>query len=141
MTSRMTTDGVTAQRDGAWLTVAIVGRVTKPAVDEFARHLREAITAGEPYVVVFDRSAMTAPTADGRTALEAWEDELMPEVARTVTGWADVYDSRRARALQESDRGGADAGYPHRIFDDPAAARSWCRELLASPTSTGTARP
>ncbi|MGL5861422.1 MAG: hypothetical protein ACRCY9_09230 [Phycicoccus sp.] len=121
------------------MTVAIVGRVTRSAVDEFARHLRDAVAEGRPYVVVFDRSAMTAPTADGRTALEAWEDELMPAVARTVVGWADVYDARRATALQASDHGGADAGYPHRIFDDLTAARAWCRELLTTPTPPGAA--
>ncbi|MGL4177058.1 MAG: hypothetical protein ACRCSN_13365 [Dermatophilaceae bacterium] len=115
--------------------------MTKMAVDEFARHLRDAIADDQPYVVVFDRSAMTAPTADGRAALEQWEHELMPEVARTITGWADVYDTRRAETLQQSDRGGADAGYPHRIFDDLAAARSWCRELLARRTSTDPVRP
>jgi hypothetical protein len=139
----MTDDHVVAARDGAWLTVAIVGRVTKPVVDDFADVLRDAVDDGKPYVVLFDRSSMTAPTADGRTALATWEDDLMPAVARTVTGWADVYDARRAATLHAQGHDSTDSAYPHRIFDDVDRARSWLAGLLQSaPTTAGdTARP
>lgn len=146
--------GVTVEREGPWLRVAIVGRVTGEAIAAFEAALERAVARPEPYVVLFDRRAMTGPTKEGREALDRWGESIMPRVAATCAGWADVYDERRAAAFrnaavategtdQEADREGEDEApgpaYPHQLFDDHAAATAWLADLLAQRTAP--ARP
>lgn len=149
--------GVTAVRDGAVLRVAIEGRVTGQAISTFEALLEAALADGSPYAVLFDRRAMTAPTAEGRAALDRWADTLMPRVAATCAGWADVYDERRARSFRSALEAAAAAtsgdderpadppAYPHELFDDMTVAETWLLTMLrqrqpAQPPDTRSAK-
>ena len=117
------------------LELAVTGRVTADAVRGMAAQVWSRIERGERFLVLFDRSAMTAPTAEGRAAVEAlfaqWD-----RIAPHVVGWADVFDERRAQSLagaqvdDEDDEHGDDLPYPHQLFGDADDARRWLRGLV-----------
>lgn len=113
--------------------LAVSGRITAEAVEQMAGQVWPRIERGERFLVLFDRSEMTAPTAEGRAAVEElygrWD-----RIAPHVIGWADVYDARRASSLagaepEEDDDHGDALPYPHELFSDVEAARSWLRGL------------
>ncbi len=111
--------------DGHVLYAAVTGRATGPAIDTFADALRVGLDAPGHFGVLFDRRAMTAPTADGRDALTRWGEDLTPRLAGRCAAWADLFDERRAASL---DRAGTDhrpGPYPQRTFTNPADARDW----------------
>jgi hypothetical protein len=112
------------------LEVRIDGRITPDAVAGFAEPVRAAVATGRPFTVLFDRSSIAGPTAEGRVALDAFF-ERWSEVAPLVAAWADVYDERRAasllRAYAEREARGEGSGtpYPHRICRSVDEAGAW----------------
>lgn len=111
--------------------LSIRGRITAASVLPFSEPLRACVAAGTPFRVLFDRRDVSAPTAEGRAALQALYAEWAG-IAALVVAWADVYDPRRARSLERARQARADRGqlrpgppYPHRVFDDVIAARTW----------------
>lgn len=126
----------------------IVGRITATSVRDFSDPLRACLADGRPFRALFDRRAVSAPTPEGRAALaELYVD--WAAVAELVVAWADVYDPRRAASLERARLARAERGqersgppYPHRVFDDLAAARAWldAGALQSSPRSLATAR-
>jgi hypothetical protein len=127
---------IQAQDADGLLRVAIDGRVTAQAVAGFRDALEAAVAAGVPFAVLFDRRSMTAPTAEGRDALLRWSAELLPRLHPLCVAWADVFDARRAAALQRSG-GHAEHGYPQRTFASVAEAERWLFTHLLRP---GTSR-
>jgi hypothetical protein len=117
--------GIEVRRDGRLLHVTVTGRATGPVVESFADTLRAAAAEPGPLLVLFDRRAMTAPTEEGRSALERWPAEVLPVLAGRCTGWADVFDERRAASLARAGTRHEPGPYPQRTFSDPAAARDW----------------
>jgi hypothetical protein len=112
------------------LDTRIDGRVTPEAIDGLARAVQDLLDGDGPFAVVFDRRAMTAPTPDGRRALQDWATTL-PRLAGRCAAWADVLDDRRAGNLARA--GSADRSglpYPQRTFTDPDEAREWARAAL-----------
>jgi len=126
-------------RDGM-LRVAIDGRVTAEAVGGLRAALEDALAAGRPFAVLFDRRAMTGPTPEGRAALLRWSAELLPRLHPACAAWADVLDERRAASVERADGGGArpDHGYPRRTFSSTAEAERW---LLARLATAAARRP
>lgn len=125
--------GMRVQWCGDVLEVAVEGRTTRDAVDSFAQALHEAAAAGVPFKVLYDRSAVTAPTKEGRRALNTWPTDLLPEVGRHCVAWADVLSERRMASVQ---RAGYVAGvqrsahgYLQCSFTDVGEARHWLRSL------------
>lgn len=116
--------------------VAVEGRATAEAIRGIAAALETALASYERFTVLFDRRAMTAPTADGRAELQRWAVDDLPRLRGRCVGWADVFDARRAASLERA----AEApnahhagthpvgGYPQRTFTDVAAARRWLSE-------------
>ena len=109
----------------------IAGRITGTSVLTFTDPLRRLVDTGRPFRVLFDRREVSAPTGEGRAALQELYREW-DRVAALVTAWADVYDVRRATSLARAraarvERGDTVVGpaYPHRVFDDLTAARTW----------------
>ena len=106
------------------------GRITAASALGFTGPLRSCLAAGRPFLALFDRRTISAPTPDGRAALEELYRDW-PAVAGLVLAWADVYDERRARSLERARRAREAAGtqvgpaYPYRLFDDLGAARDW----------------
>ncbi len=111
--------------DGRVLHAAITGRATGPAIDAFADALHTAVDTAGPFAVLFDRRAMTAPTADGRAALDRWAATLAPRLTGRCAAWADLFDPRRAASLARAATSHRPGPYPQRTFTDPAAARTW----------------
>jgi hypothetical protein len=68
----------------------------------FAQALREAAGAGVPFSVLCDRSAVTAPTREGRRALNTWPTEFLPLVGRRCLAWADGLSERRMASVQRA---------------------------------------
>lgn len=110
----------------------IDGRPTAATVAGFADPLRACVLAGQPFLALFDRRTLGAPTKEGRAALGAvyggWD-----RIASLVVAWADVYDTRRAhsivraRAAREGAARRAGPPYPYALFDELDAARAWLR--------------
>lgn len=114
--------------------------MTAEQVQRLTGQLWPWVERQERVLVLLDRTAMTAPTEDGRAAVEElfgrWD-----EVAPFVAGWADVYDERRARSLARAagsengahdhgdDDHGHDLPYPHAFFSGLEEARAWLRGL------------
>src|SRR3712207_9485202 len=98
--------------------LTIEGRVTESAIAGFAAALREALEQHAHFVVVFDRSRMTAPTADGRAALIDMAATLMPLLDGRCLAWADVYDPRRYASITNSAPHDNGRAYPQRTWDD-----------------------
>lgn len=124
----------------------ISGRVTGTSVLEFTVPLRRLVHAGRPFRVLFDRRELSAPTGEGRAALQELYREW-DRVAALVTAWADVYDVRRATSLARAraarlERGEPVAGpsYPHRVFDDLTTARTWLETAGLDPARLDPAR-
>lgn len=123
--------------DAPVVDLSIVGRITATSVRGFSEPLRRCVAEGRPFRALFDRRAVSAPTAEGREALSAlyleWAD-----VAELVVAWADVYDPRRAASLERARQTRAERGsprpgppYPHRVFDDLDLARRWLEQDAA----------
>ncbi len=117
--------------------LAITGRVTRAAMDDFTATLEQALAVPGGFAVVFDRSAMTGLTPDGREALARMDADLMPHLDGRCLAWADVYDERRAASLANAERRrGSDAPsshpYPSRVFDDLGEAERWAAGVPAS---------
>ncbi len=126
------------------LDLRIDGRITAASVDALATPLFAAVDRAAPFAVLFDRRTMTAPTADGREALEAafarWEG-----VEAHCVAWADLLDERRAGSLARATAAAAEAGepephdhehaYPQQTFTDEPAARAWLAAALAPVTA------
>jgi hypothetical protein len=127
----------TARLAEGLLEVGIDGRVTSEAVETLANGLAGALRNGEPFAVLLDRRTMTAPTREGRAALERWAAAELPRLDGRCVAWADLLDPDRfARLLRADERAGAitqENGYPQRTFDDPEAARAWLAEHLRPP--------
>ncbi len=123
----MTAPGTTVSRDGQLVVVGIAGRATGAAVGALRSVLEEALDRGERFTVLFDRSRLTAATADGRAELERWSQELTPRLGHGCLAWADLYDERRAASLARAaaTQGESALPYPHRTFGDVAEARRW----------------
>lgn len=113
--------------------LTVTGRITAEAIDGIAERLGPAVDSGSCFAVLFDRSAMTAFTEDGRAALDTWWERVQPAVEDRCAGWADLYDERRAAALRDHARAGESA-YPHEVFSDRAEATAWLAERLAART-------
>lgn len=124
------TDGIVVRREDRLLLVVVTGRATGAVVDAFADTLRTAATEDRPLLVLFDRRAMTAPTEEGRAALARWPAEVLPVLAGRCTGWADLFDERRAASLARAGTNHEPGPYPQRTFTDPAAARTWLLSTL-----------
>lgn len=105
--------------------LTIAGRVTESAITGFAAALREALNQHEHFVVVFNRTRMTAPTTQGRAALLDMAATLMPHLDGRCLAWADVYDTRRYTSIANAGEHGNGRAYPQRTFDDIDKAREW----------------
>ncbi|MET7950780.1 hypothetical protein [Micromonospora sp. NPDC005324] len=103
----------------------IEGRVTESAIASFAAALRTALDQHEFFVVVFDRTRMTAPTAPGRAALIEMAETLMPRLDGRCLAWADVYDTRRYTSIANAGEHDTGRAYPQRTWDDINSARAW----------------
>ncbi len=120
------------------LEVRIDGRITPASVLDYTGPLLACLDAGAPVQVLFDRRTTSAPTPAGRAALNAFYADW-PRIAPLVVAWADVYDVRRAQSLLRARQARAErgelraTGYPYRLFDDPAAARSWLDAAVPAP--------
>jgi hypothetical protein len=113
------------------LEARIDGRVTAEAVASLARSVQDLLDGDGPFAVVLDRRSMTAPTADGRRALQEWAAASLPRLAGRCAAWADVLDERRVASLARA--GSADRAhlpYPQRTFSDPDEARGWAAGAL-----------
>lgn len=113
------------------LDARIDGRVTVDAITALARPLDALLADGRPFAVVFDRRAMTAPTAEGRQALADWAARTLPRLAGVCVAWADVLDERRIASLARAGGEHRDhLPYPQRTFADPDEARAWAAAAL-----------
>jgi len=121
--------GMRVQWRGGVLEVAVEGRTTLDAVEAFTQVLRDAAGAGVRFKVLYDRSAVTAPTKEGRRALNTWPTELLPVVGRHCVAWADVLSARRMASVQRAGYVGgvqrSPYGYLQCSFIDLSEARAW----------------
>lgn len=132
--------GTTWSLDGSALQVKIDGRVTAEAIETFRTAIQAGLDRPGSFTACFDRSAMTAPTKEGRAALETWAAVYLPQLAGRCAGWADVYDQRRMRSLtrtagSDPSEEGEAAPYPQQLFGDVATARAWLRDVTSGGPS------
>lgn len=115
------------------LEARIDGRVTAEDVAGLARSVQDLLDGDGQFAVVFDRRTMTAPTPDGRRALQEWASATLPRLAGRCAAWADVLDQRRVASLART--GSADREhlpYPQRTFTDIDEARGWAQDALSA---------
>lgn len=111
--------------------LSITGRITAAAIVGVAARCAPALESEARFAILFDRTAMTAFTDDGRAALEQWWGTVEAEVDARCAGWADLYDERRAASLRASAHV-SDSAYPHQVFDDRSEAVTWLEARLAA---------